>query len=196
VESQREKEHQQQQAYQNEYASTLGERGSALITPPDEREVIGARLENTYAELTKPVPLSKKLRLALSNNSSLLFMLVFWGVVSLISAVIVSNTFLSYEASELLLYALSLIGMFCLLYALFTAWRLLAALNTYLDFEARMLREVYIRSSSPQDLVRAYNILRLNLEARGPVNGLATARRELAETMPQYIGSPQNQASI
>lgn len=177
-------EYEEQRAWQDQFAQSLSsQREAEIVSPGHEREEIDAGLNNTYAELTKPLSFNTKLRFALEGHIPALLALFFIGL----SVFLFTQVGYFGDAIMVLSY---LIAGFCLLFALFRIWRRLLLVDTYLDYSMRVLREVYIRSPSAEDLVRAHNILRDSLEEEGPIYGRSQARMRLASDMSEYFAEP------
>ena len=174
------------------------EQMSAQISSPREREIVApqqeevtARLQTTYTDLTKSPPFSMKLRLALGNfTSGLAVLIVILGIVlsfmaGEIAEFAARNYGWAYSSTKFSLIALSVV---CIVQGGFIIWRKFTLIDRYLDYTAGILREVYLQTASPMDLVRVRNILYDSLEERGPYFGRRLANERLVREFPYIFG--------
>jgi hypothetical protein len=198
LEQRRLSQHEEQQGWQEAFAGSLSsQRSTEIVAPTYEKEEMAARLHTTYAELTKPMNFSTRLRLALSPNTYLFLVLMFLGILALVvppALLAIFEPFISPYFNAAVRLASYVVAGLCLLVVISSLVRRLFALDTFVDFSARVLREVYIRSASPQDLITVHNILRDSVEDYGPVVGRKAARERLAQVMPHYyFGEPYSE---
>ena len=145
------------------------------------------KLHATYADLTRQPPLSAKLRLALAGPQILvLFYSLVGGLVLIFMAqplaeMLVPPGTSAYNTYRVTFYAFGIAMMF---YGVAYVWQRLTRVEAFYDYCARTLREIYIRSQSVQDLVRADNILRDSIEA----HGLFGWRRKAEECLRDEFG--------
>jgi hypothetical protein len=160
---------------------------NVLTTQKDELDV---RLHATYTELTRSLPLSNKIRLAFPGQT---IGIVGINLVFALSLIFISSYFLEaffFSDSKAFSFArlvLILMGVIILIVTLLQIWRRLTDLDKYTEFSARVLREIYLRSTSPEDLVRADGILRDILEEKGPRAGKNIAREVLGDVFPKIL---------
>ncbi|MBC8029114.1 MAG: hypothetical protein H7Z16_03305 [Pyrinomonadaceae bacterium] len=160
------------------------------------------KLHATYAELTRPPTLSSKLRLALSGPQ---LMVVFVSMVGGIALFFLSDTiagFLArnsfnpedahrkYTTYRILFFLTGLLAIFT---GLLLTWIRLSKVETFLNYANRTLREIYIRSQSVEDLIRADNILRDSLETFGLLRWKHNAEFRLWDAFERLLGpAPQH----
>jgi len=76
----------------------------------------------------------------------------------------------------------------------FVIWRSVTRVDRYLDYTAGMLREVYLQTGNPMELVKASNILRDSLEEKGPYFGRRLANERLWRELPNIFGYLEDRA--
>lgn len=193
LEQRRLAELEEQQTRRGEFARSLGsERDAEIVAPQYLEEELRNKLHTTYSELIKPVGLLTRLRLALHSQALFtVFALVFAGLLASVISMIFMQTRPYYSIASIQ-FITFVIGLFGLSLAILIVWRRLSSVDAYLEYSARMLREVYIRSPEPEDLIIAHNIMRDVLEEVGPVRAREEARMRLADAMPMYFGRFQH----
>jgi hypothetical protein len=92
-----------------------------------------------------------------------------------------------YAVFRALLYAFSFLAVF---FGVGMIWMRLTKVEVFFDYSARMLREIYIRSQSVQDLVRVNNILRDSLDSFGLIRWKEKAEVRLWDEFHRMLGPP------
>jgi hypothetical protein len=162
-------------------ASKLDQSRDANIISPTAEET-NSKLHAAYAELTRPNSLYTRLRLAFDYKSTILFyFLLFLLIFSFI--LFLNRVYFSFYV---ILGSIALAPV-CLVALLIFVYRKISQIDGFFDYSMRTLREIYIRSADPQDLVRADNILRSNLEESGPVKAKRKSKEDLAKVFPRIF---------
>ena len=66
-------------------------------------------------------------------------------------------------------------------------WALIRDVDKFFESSARILRELFVHGASSHMLLRAANILQLNLNREGPRFGRMRAEKTLAREFPQIL---------
>jgi hypothetical protein len=178
-----------------EQLEKLGERMNTrqeVNVVTSQKDELDVRLHATYTELTRPLPFSKKIRLALPGQTiATVAMLFIFGLSMIFVGPYLAEALTIYPEGRtynMVKLINILTGFIILVFVLLQMWRKLTELDRYTDFSARILREIYLRSTSPEDLVRADSIMRDILEDMGPLRGKERAREVLSEAFPETLG--------
>ncbi len=168
---------------QSERGRSIANAGDAAAAPADS-----ARLHTTYSELTTRPTLGTKLSYAVDLKvivAICLFLMftIFLGVMSGLPRMIVHSEF-SYFTLRIVLDLATVVS---LVFVVWIVYRRVQQLTRYYDYSARMLREIYIRSDSPELLLTADNILRSSLEQFGPSYAKRFADDRLAQAFPEIF---------
>jgi hypothetical protein len=91
------------------------------------------------------------------------------------------------SAAALLAGALRVLAVLAIVASLWRLWQSHSQLNLFFDFNARVLREMYLRKAEPYELTRAAHLLRSSLEAVGPRRARFEANDALRGEFPQYL---------
>jgi uncharacterized membrane protein YdbT with pleckstrin-like domain len=161
-------------------------REDELLRKQEGEEV--PKLHATYAELTRPPSFSQKLRLALSGSQLLL---IAAALISGVTLFFLSDTISRVARSDVqfltIRIGLLIVGVALVLFGLLHAWMRITKIEAYFDFSARILREVYIRSQSVQDLVRVDRVLRDSIENFGPLRWRQRAEERLGSEFGHFF---------
>ncbi|HWW86021.1 MAG TPA: BREX system ATP-binding domain-containing protein [Vicinamibacterales bacterium] len=165
--------------------------------PLREREVIGKqtdedspRLNATYADLTRPMSLNAKLRLALRGTWLFVYFAAFaFSILLLLSAGELAGLF-AYSQRQYSLYkaAFTAYSIIVFIAVLFMFWQRVSRVDAFLEYSARVLREIYIRNESVQALMRADFILRDAVESQGLLSWKAAAESRLSKEFGSILG--------
>jgi hypothetical protein len=154
-------------------------RDDELLRKQEGEEV--PKLHATYADLTRPPSFSQKLRLALSASQLLL---IAAALISGVTLFFLSDTVSRIAQSDAqfltIRIGLPIVGVALVGGSLLHVWIRITKIEAYFDYSARILRDVYIRSQSVQDLVRVDSVLRDSLEEFGPLRWRRRAEERLA----------------
>ena len=159
------------------------------------KDEVDVRLHATYTELTRPLTISKKIRLVFPGPTvGLVGLLFIMSFVLIFIGPYLAEALTAYPEGRVYnIYRLFfiLMGVSILVYFLLLVWRRFTEIDRYTDFSARILREIYLRIPHPDALVMADNILRDILEDMGPLRGKEKAREVLSDKIPRNTRLPQ-----
>lgn len=167
-----------------------GEREQEVLKKQEGED--SPKLHATYIELTRTPTLGAKLRMALSGSHLIIIVTYMVGGVTVVFlndvvAVALARNSFSYITSKIIT---SIFGMMIALAAVLAIWTRLTKLDVFLNYSARILREIYIRSERVEDLVRADNILRDSLETYGLIRWKEKADVRLWDEFEHILGKP------
>jgi hypothetical protein len=151
------------------------------------------KLHATYTELTRPPSLGMKLRMALSGSQLVMIIsYVAAGVALFFSSDVIADAMSMGRQREYVVYKImfSIMGLLTSLSGVLLIWMRLTKVETFLNYSARTLREIYIRSPLVQDLVRADNILHDSLETFGLIQWKDKADVRLWDEFEPMLGQP------
>ncbi len=152
------------------------------------KDDLDARLHATYTELTRPLSVSQKIRLAFRDRGAFAALILIFSLAMIfIGPYLAGIMTFSEREYNLLRFMFTLMGGISLVVASVLTWRKLAELDRYTDFSTRILRELYLRAPNPESLIKADNILRDILEDVGPLRGKAVARDVLSDKFPETL---------
>jgi len=183
-------------------AESVSER-SAAVTGPTAEE-LAAKVNLTYAELTRSPSLSERLGvLAVGPDSRwLLFalLLIVAGLVFLAVIPLFISTHPTlepgmdpalcnpcYSNADLARSNLinAVVSAILLLTGIWLILRQMRRIDAFYNFRGRVLRQVYLRDSDPYLLSRVDNVLRSSLERYGSVRGRREAANHLRPILPE-----------
>ena len=155
------------------------------------KDELDVRLHATYTELTRPLSFANKIRLAFPRQT-IVFVGTYFvlGLSLLFVGPFLAQGFTRYPEGQvynMLRLLFIMMGITMLVIVFLRLWSRLGDLERYTEFSARVLREIYLRSPSPQALNTADRILRDILEDLGPLQGKEKAKGVLSEAFPDIL---------
>ena len=155
------------------------QRDSNLVGLSQEEQ---SRLDKTYEQLMRPVSFLGKLRMCGLLPIALILLSPLGAFLSML-LMDLAGIMRYYNPASFFLSLCALLAVPGVL----LVWRRVTHVEQYLASSARLLRELFITGANPRELVKADNILRRNLEERGPSADRRDAEKMLAREFPEVF---------